>query len=75
MKIYVTLAQAKFLLSVFNLLSDKYRQISRKDIINASGIDESRASRIIQDRYLLENRINEINQNLKNKGVKQDVKT
>ena len=67
MKIYVTLAQAKFLLSVFNLLSDKYRQISRKDIINASGIDESRASRIIQDRYLLENKINEINQNPKTK--------
>ena len=65
MKIYVTLAQAKFLLSVFNLLSDKYRQISRKDIINDSGIDESRASRIIQDRYLLENKINEINQNPK----------
>ena len=62
MKIYITLAQAKFLLSVFNLLADKYRQISRKDIINASGIDESRASRIIQDRYLLENKINEINQ-------------
>lgn len=62
MKIYVTLAQAKFLLSVFNLLADKYRQISRKDIINASGIDESRASRIIQDRYLLENKINEVNQ-------------
>lgn len=67
MKIYVTLAQAKFLLSVFNLLSDKYRQISRKDIINDSGIDESRASRIIQDRYLLENKINEINQNPKTK--------
>lgn len=67
MKIYVTLAQAKFLLSVFNLLADKYRQISRKDIINASGIDESRASRIIQDRYLLENKINEINQNPKTK--------
>ena len=67
MKIYVTLAQAKFLLSVFNLLADKYRQISRKDIINASGIDESRASRIIQDRYLLENKINEISQNPKTK--------
>lgn len=67
MKIYVTLAQAKFLLSVFNLLADKYRQISRKDIINASGIDESRASRIIQDRYLLENKINEINQNPRTK--------
>ena len=67
MKIYITLAQAKFLLSVFNLLADKYRQISRKDIINASGIDESRASRIIQDRYLLENKINEINQNPKTK--------
>ena len=67
MKIYVTLAQAKFLLSVFNLLADKYRQISRKDIINASGIDESRVSRIIQDRYLLENKINEINQNPKTK--------
>ena len=75
MKIYVTLAQAKFLLSVFNLLADKYRQISRKDIINASGIDESRASRIIQDRYLLENKINEINQNPKPKGVIKSVKT
>jgi len=52
---------------VFNLLADKYRQISRKDIINASGIDESRASRIIQDRYLLENKINEINQNPRTK--------
>lgn len=67
MKIYITLAQAKFLLSVFNLLADRYRQISRKDIINDSGIDESRASRIIQGRYLLENKINEINQNPKTK--------
>lgn len=67
MKIYITLAQAKFLLSVFNLLAAKCRQISRKDIINDSGIDESRASRIIQGRYLLENKINEINQNPKTK--------
>ena len=67
MKIYITLAQAKFLLSVFNLLADKYRQISRKDIINDSGIDESRASRIIQGRYLLENKIKETNQNPKTK--------
>ena len=67
MKIYITLAQAKFLLSVFNFLADKYTQISRKDIIKDSGIDESRASRIIQGRYLLENKINEINQNPKTK--------
>lgn len=62
MKIYVTLSQAKILLSVYNLLASKYRKISRKDIIKDSGIDESRVSRIIQDRYLLENKINEINQ-------------
>ena len=62
MKIYVTLSQAKILLSVYNLLASKYKKISRKDIIKDSGIDESRVSRIIQDRYLLENKINEINQ-------------
>ena len=62
MKIYVTLSQAKILLSVYNLLASKYRKISRKDIIKDSGIDESRVSRIIQDRYLLENQINEVNQ-------------
>ena len=62
MKIYITLTQAKFLLSAYNLLANKYKKISRKDIIKDSGIDESRVSRIIQDRYLLENKINEINQ-------------
>ena len=69
MKVYITLAQAKFLLSVFNLLADKCRKISRKDIINDSGIDESRASRIIQGRYLLENQINEASQ-ISQKGAK-----
>ena len=64
MKIYITLTQARFLLSAYNLLSSKYKRISRKDIVKDSGIDESRVSRIIQDRYLLEN---QINQNL-NKG-------
>ena len=75
MKIYITLTQAKFLLSAYNLLASKYKKISRKDIIKDSGIDESRVSRIIQDRYLLENQINEINQKFKNKGVTPDVKT
>lgn len=67
MKIYITLTQARFLLSAYNLLANKFKKISRKDIINDSGIDESRLSRIIQDRYLLENQINEINQKLKTK--------
>ena len=67
MKIYITLTQAKFLLSAYNLLASKYKRISRKDIINDSGIDETRVSRIIQDRYLLENQINEVNQKLKTK--------
>ena len=67
MKVYITLTQAKFLLSAYNLLASKCKRISRKDIINDSGIDETRVSRIIQDRYLLENQINEVNQKLKTK--------
>ena len=67
MKVYITLTQAKFLLSVYNLLASKYKRISRKDIINDSGIDETRVSRIIQDRYLLDNQINEVNQKSKTK--------
>ena len=67
MKVYITLTQAKFLLSAYNLLASKYKRISRKDIINDSGIDETRVSRIIQDRYLLENQINEVNQKSKTK--------
>ena len=50
------------MLSAYNLLARKYKKISRKDIIKDSGIDESTVSRIIQDRYLLETKINEVNQ-------------
>lgn len=67
MKVYITLTQARFLLSAYNLLSSRYKKISRKDIVKDSGIDETRVSRIIQDRYLLENKINEINQKSKTK--------
>lgn len=66
MKIYVTLAQAKFLLSAFELLSKKTRQISRKQIIENGGLDKREVSRIIQGRYLLENQINQNS----NKGEK-----
>lgn len=59
MKIYVTLAQAKFLLSAFELLAKKSRQISRKQIIENSDLDKREVSRIIQSRYLLENQINQ----------------
>ena len=62
MKIYITLAQAKFLLSAFELLAKKSRQISRKEIIKNSDLDKREVSRIIQNRYLLENEINEVNQ-------------
>lgn len=62
MKVYITLAQAKFLLTAFELLAKKSRQISRKEIIKNSDLDKREVSRIIQNRYLLEN---EINQNLK----------
>lgn len=65
MKIYVTLAQAKFLLTAFELLAKKSRQISRKEIIKNGDLDKREVSRIIQNRYLLENQINETNQNLK----------
>lgn len=65
MKIYVTLAQAKFLLTAFELLAKKSRQISRKEIIKSGDLDKREVSRIIQNRYLLENQINEINQNPK----------
>ena len=65
MKIYVTLAQAKFLLTAFELLAKKSRQISRKEIIKSGDLDKREISRIIQNRYLLENQINETNQNLK----------
>ena len=64
MRIYITLAQAKFLLTAFELLAKKSRQISRKEIIKNSDLDKREVSRIIQNRYLLEN---EINQNLKTK--------
>ena len=67
MKIYVTLAQAKFLLTAFELLAKKSRQISRKEIIKNGDLDKREVSRIIQNRYLLENKINEINQNPKTK--------
>ena len=66
MKIYVTLAQAKFLLSAFELLAKKSRQISRKEIIENSDLDKREVSRIIQSRYLLENQINQNS----NKGEK-----
>ena len=59
MKIYVTLAQAKFLLSAFELLAKKSRQISRKQIIENGDLDKREVSRIIQRRYLLENQINQ----------------
>ena len=67
MKVYITLAQAKFLLTAFELLSKKSRQISRKEIIKNGDLDKREVSRIIQNRYLLENQINEINQNPKTK--------
>jgi len=70
MKVYITLAQAKFLLTAFELFAKKSRQISRKEIIKNSDLDKREVSRIIQNRYLLES---EINQNLKNKGVNQDA--
>ena len=70
MKVYITLAQAKFLLTAFELLAKKTRQISRKEIIKNSDLDKREVSRIIQNRYLLES---EINQKLKNKGVNQDA--
>lgn len=66
MKVYITLAQAKFLLSVFELLAKKSRQISRKEIIKNSDLDKREVSRIIQNRYLLENEVNQISQ----KGAK-----
>ena len=69
MKIYITLAQAKFLLTAFELLAKKSRQISRKEIIKNSDLDKREVSRIIQNRYLLENEVNQISQ----KGVNQDA--
>ena len=66
MKVYITLIQAKFLLSAFELLSKKSRQISRKQIIENGDLDKREVSRIIQNRYLLEEKINEIS----NKGEK-----
>lgn len=66
MRVYITLAQAKFLLSAFELLSKKQRQISRKEIIKQGDLDKREVSRIIQNRYLLENEINQI----LNKGEK-----
>ena len=65
MKVYITLAQAKFLLTAFELLAKKSRQISRKEIIKSGDLDKREVSRIIQNRYLLENQINETNQNSK----------
>ena len=67
MKVYITLAQAKFLLTAFELLAKKSRQISRKEIIKNGDLDKREVSRIIQNRYLLENKINKINQNPKTK--------
>ena len=66
MRVYITLAQAKFLLRAFELLSKKQRQISRKEIIKQGDLDKREVSRIIQNRYLLENEINQI----LNKGEK-----
>jgi hypothetical protein len=69
MKIYVTLSQAKFLLTAFELLAKKSCQISRKEIIKNGDLDKREVSRIIQNRYLLENQINEVNQ-ISQKGAK-----
>ena len=66
MKVYITLTQAKFLLSAFELLSKKSRQISRKQIIENGDLDKREVSRIIQDRYLLGEKINQSS----NKGEK-----
>lgn len=66
MRVYITLAQAKFLLSAFELLAKKHRQITRKEIIKNGDLDKREVSRIIQNRYLLENEINQI----LNKGEK-----
>ena len=73
MKIYVTLAQAKFLLAAFELLAKKSRQISRKEIIKSGDLDKREVSRIIQNRYLLENKINETINQISKKEASQDV--
>ena len=70
MKVYITLAQAKFLLSAFELLAKKHRQITRKEIIKKGDLDKREVSRIIQSRYLLENQINEKINQISNKGEK-----
>lgn len=70
MKVYITLAQAKFLLSAFELLAKKHRQITRKEIIKNGDLDKREVSRIIQGRYLLENQINEKINQISNKGEK-----
>ena len=54
------------MLSAFELLAKKHRQITRKEIINNGDLDKREVSRIIQNRYLLENEINQI----LNKGEK-----
>ena len=70
MRVYITLAQAKFLLSAFELLAQKHRQITRKDSIKNGDLDKREVSRIIQGSYLLENQINEKINQISNKGEK-----
>ena len=70
MKVYITFAQAKFLLSAFELLAKKHRQITRKEIIENGDLDKREVSRIIQGRYLLANQINEKINQISNKGDK-----
>lgn len=62
-KIYISLSHIKILYSVYKLLSKKNNHISRADIINDSGVDKRTLSANIQNKYLLEEAIN------------QDVKT
>lgn len=54
-KIYISSEHIKILYSVLKLLSIRENRISRKDLIVESGVDKTRLSRLIQNRYLLEN--------------------
>lgn len=54
-KIYISSEHIKILYSVLKLLSIRENRISRKDLIKESGVDKRALSRLIQNRYLLEN--------------------
>ena len=58
MEIYLSLSHLKILCSLLTILAKKDNHRIRQELIRVSGVDKSILSRLIQNRYTLEQRIN-----------------